>query len=222
MKLTPIFVALIASVGLSSQSALASTQEHAAVDNAPTTASCNAPDWLIASGSLSPGTVVAGGKVSVETTVATGCPQTSGTAPTLGVLLADANGQPLGLFGEIPIALPSGARYSFTLNIPKSLPAGNYMIVLSADYRQVVKETNESNNVAAARLTVVSSAAEVAEAQAEQSSQLSTSGPVNYIDRSTMSSDIFMGAGVPEIKGMTVVEENTKVVDDLLKRYSVK
>ncbi|WP_139344099.1 hypothetical protein [Vibrio ruber] len=222
MKLTPVFAALIASVGLSSQSALASTQENTVADNAPTVASCTAPDWLIASGSLSPSTVVAGGEVSVTATVATGCPQTSGSAPTLGVILADANGQPLGIFGELPIGLPYGSNYSFTLPIPESLPADDYLIVLYADYRQVVKETNENNNIAAANLTVVNRAAELAEAQAGQSSQLSVSGPVSYMDRSTLSADIFMGAGVPEIKGMTVQEENTEVVEKLLKRHSAK
>ncbi|MDW6093035.1 hypothetical protein [Vibrio rhizosphaerae] len=222
MKLTPLFAALIASVGISSQVAIASSQEHASATQAPTVASCTLPDWLIASGSLSPSTVVAGGEVSVVTTVATSCPQTSGPAPTLGILLADTNGQPLGVFGELPIALPYGSKYSFTLPIPESLPADDYLIVLYADYRQVVKESNEDNNIAAARLTVVNSAAEVADAQKEQSSQLSISGPVSYMDRSTLSADIFTGAGVPEIKGMTVLEEDTKVVEELLKRHSVK
>ncbi|SHF40915.1 CARDB domain-containing protein [Vibrio gazogenes] len=176
-----------------------------------------APDWLVSSGKFSPNQVTAGGQVVINAEVSSAnCAQKSGTAPTLAVYLANANKQLMYFYGETSVLLPYGSRHTITVPIPSGLTAGTYYLVLVVDRNNVVAETNENNNVATGKITVLNSAVSgqsIAPDAHQQSAN--TSGSVTYLSRTDEDNQNFVDPQLPVTPGMKVLKSKDTNQDDL-------
>ncbi|WNJ96367.1 CARDB domain-containing protein [Vibrio ruber] len=174
-----------------------------------------AADWLISSGSFSPNQVPAGGQVVINAEASTICPQRSGAAPTLAVFLANANNQLLYFYGETSVLLPYGSRHTITVPIPSGLTAGTYYLVLVVDRNDVVAETNENNNVATGKITVLNSAVGGQSIAPENEQSANTSGSITYLSRTDEDNQNFVDPQLPVTSGMKVLKSKETNQDDL-------
>ncbi|QMV13105.1 CARDB domain-containing protein [Vibrio spartinae] len=176
-----------------------------------------APDWLVSSGSFSPNRVTAGSQVVINAEVSSAnCAQKSGTAPTLAVYLANASKQLIYFYGETPIRLPNGSRHTITIPMLSGLTAGTYYLVLAVDRTNVVAETNENNNVAMGKITVIdSSATEQGIAAKSNVQSANSSGLMTYLTRTDEDNQNFVDPQLPVTPGMKMLKSKETNQDDL-------
>ncbi|KUJ00761.1 CARDB domain-containing protein [Vibrio sp. MEBiC08052] len=176
-----------------------------------------APDWLVSSGSFSPNQVTAGGQVVINAEVSSAnCAQKSGTAPTLAIYLANANKQLMYFYGETSVLLPYGSRHTITVPIPSGLTAGTYYLVLVVDRNDVVAETNENNNVAMGRITVIDSAVGGQSIAPENEQSANTSGSITYLSRTDKDNQNFVDPQLPVTPGMQMLKSSELKDNDVI------
>ncbi|MDW6091671.1 CARDB domain-containing protein [Vibrio rhizosphaerae] len=175
-----------------------------------------APDWLVSSGSFSPNQVAAGDQVVINAVVSSAnCAQKSGTAPTLAVFLANADKQLIYFYGETPIRLPNGSSHTITVPMLSGLTAGTYYLVLAVDRTNVVAETNENNNIAMGKITVIDSAVGGQSIAPENEQSANTSGSMTYLSRTDEDNQNFVDPQLPVTPGMQVLKSREINQDDL-------
>ncbi|MDW6002754.1 CARDB domain-containing protein [Vibrio mangrovi] len=177
-----------------------------------------APDWLVSSGSFSPNQVAAGDKVVINAVVSSAnCSQKSGTAPTLAVFLANADKQLIYFYGETPIRLPNGSSHTITVPMLSGLTAGTYYLVLAVDRTNVVAETNENNNIAMGKITVIdSSATEQGIAAKSNVQSANSSGLMTYLTRTDEDNQNFVDPQLPVTPGMKMLKSSELKDNDVI------
>lgn len=121
--------------------------------NSATLGTVGQPDWLFASGILTPSTIPLNGSVSVEYSVVNGGCSVAGNLPVVGVFLTDTNLTPLVFFGDIGVLGGAGSNHSFNLSFT-DVASGDYLVALVADRTDLNEETNENNNIGTFNLTI--------------------------------------------------------------------